>query len=98
MKHPKSQLCNLFTLRIMQSLTVTYNAPILIPDVQKKIWNRTLEFLKHSYLVVHSLLGLLQSLITSVTLSLPDISAVSFNAQARRLATPLYDIYACATT
>ena len=45
-------------------------------------------------MVVHSLLGLLQSLIASVTLSLPDNSAVSFNVQARRLATPHipYDI------
>ena len=42
-----------------------------------------------SYLVVHSLLGLLQSLIASVTLSFPENSAVS---QARRLATPPYDI------
>ena len=41
------------------------------------------------YLVAHSLLGLLQSLITSVTLSLPYNSAVSFNAQARRLAHPI---------
>ena len=44
-------------------------------------------------MVVHSLLGILYFLITSVTLSLPKNSAVSFYVQATRLATPPCDIY-----
>ena len=59
--------------------------------VQKKRRNRTLEVDSVSQMYLPGCfftLGLLQSLIASVTFSLRDNFAVSFNVQARRLATP----------
>ena len=70
--------------------------------VQIFFQNRTLEIDSVSNVLTWTFIHFYQSLIASVTLPLPDNSAVSVNAQARR---PPYDIwsivhrstYACTT-